>query len=72
MIVAVEIERDCAFEAFDDRAFGAAVSLTGGGEVFQGLSHLVEMAGALLELGDVLQRDGLHLRAAAMAVAPQP
>jgi hypothetical protein len=47
---------------FNDRALGAAVALTGGGEMPQGIGHVVEVTGALLKLGHVLQSNGALLR----------
>ena len=69
---AVELERDLTFQAFDDRALGTPVPFASGGEMSQGLRHVIELASTLLELSHVLQGNGLDLSAAAVAVAPQP
>jgi hypothetical protein len=59
-----------AFQAVDDRALGPAVPLARRGEVLQRVRHLVQVLRPFLELGHVLERHGLDLRVAPVAVGP--
>jgi len=67
----MKVHRQPAFEAADDRAFGAVVAGASRRQVLERVRHFGEVAGALLQRGDVLKRDPLHLGAAAVVIAPQ-
>src|SRR4051812_15935481 len=69
---AVGFDRNMPFEALDDGALWPPVALARRSQMLERVRQLVQMLGPFLQGGHVVERDGLHLRVAAVPVAPEP
>ena len=67
----MDLDRQLAFQALDNGAVWASISVAGRREMLQRVRHFVERLRPLPQFGNMLERDRLHLRIAAVAVAPQ-
>jgi hypothetical protein len=60
-----------ALKSPDDWAFGPVVALTGASQVAKRVRHLGQLPRALVEIGNMSQRDVLHLAAVPALIAPE-
>src|SRR5690242_10776058 len=67
----MHLDRNLSFQPFDDRAFGTPIPLACGRQMLQGVRKLVQVLRSFFERRHVLESDALHLRIAALAVAPE-
>lgn len=61
-----------AGQIVEDRTVGPVVPVAGVGELRERALHRLHLRDALLEIGDVGERDALHVAAGAAAVDPEP